>query len=157
MTAIGVSEPLSAAVVLDGEIDISTCPAVRRLLMAAVSGGNVHLAVNMSGVTFIDAGGIGVLVAAANRARQAGGGLSLLAPSPQVRRLLDVFHLDAILPIAERLGGPSRCRQRRLRLLPGLPKDEERCGSRRPRRSTSHAFRSASATWLSRVSFRCGA
>jgi anti-anti-sigma factor len=107
MTATGVSDPLSAAVVLDGEIDISTCPAVRRLLMAAISGGNVHLAVDMSGVTFIDAGGIGVLVAAANRARQAGGGLSLLAPSPQVRRLLDVFHLDAILPIAERLGGPS--------------------------------------------------
>ena len=107
MAAIVVSDPLSAAVVLDGEIDISTCPAVRRLLMAAVSGGDVHLAVDMSGVTFIDASGIGVLVAAANRARQAGGGLSLLAPSWQVRRLLDVFHLDAILPIAERLGGPS--------------------------------------------------
>jgi len=107
MAAIVVSDLLSAAVVLDGEIDISTCPAVRRLLMAAISGGNVHLAVDMSGVTFIDAGGIGVLVAVANRARQAGGGLSLLAPSPQVRRLLDVFHLDAILPIAERLGGPS--------------------------------------------------
>ena len=107
MTAIGVSDPLSAAVVLDGEIDISTCPAIRRLLMAAISGGNVHLAVDMSGVTFIDAGGIGGLVAAANRARRAGGGLSLLAPSPQVRRLLDVFHLDEILPIAGHLGGPS--------------------------------------------------
>jgi anti-sigma B factor antagonist len=79
----------------------------RQILMAAISGGDVHLAVDVSGVTFIDARGIGVLVAAANRARRAGGGLSLLAPSWQVRRLLDVFHLDAILPIAERLGGPS--------------------------------------------------
>jgi anti-anti-sigma factor len=105
MTA--VPDPPSATVVLDGEIDIATSPAIRRFLMAAISGGNVHLAVDMSGVTFIDAGGIGVLVAAANRARQAGGDLSLLAPSWQVRRLLDVFHLDAILPIAERLGGPS--------------------------------------------------
>ena len=107
MTTTVVSNPPSATVVLDGEIDIATCPAIRRFLMAAISGGNVHLAVDMSGVTFIDASGIGVLVAAANRARQAGGDLSLLAPSPQVRRLLDVFHLDAILPIAERLGGPS--------------------------------------------------
>ena len=104
MTA--VSDPPSATVVLDGEIDIATAPAIRRILLAAISGRNVHLAVNMSGVTFIDAAGIGVLVAAANRARQAGGGLSLLAPSPQVRRLLDVFRLDAILPMAERLGGP---------------------------------------------------
>ncbi len=60
----------------------------------------------MSGVTFIDASGIGVLVAAANLARQAGGGLSLLAPSRQVRRLLGVLHLDAILPAAQRSGDP---------------------------------------------------
>jgi anti-anti-sigma factor len=69
--------------------------------MAAISGGNISLAVDMSGVTFIDATGIGVLVAAANRAREAGGGLSLLAPSRQVRRLLGIFHLAAILPAAK--------------------------------------------------------
>ena len=103
MTA--VSNALSASVVFDGEIDIATCPAIRRFLMAAISGGDVHLAVDMSGVTFIDASGIGVLVAAANRAREAGGDLSLLAPSRQVRRLLDLLHLDAILPAAQRLGG----------------------------------------------------
>ena len=99
-----VSDPSSATVVLDGEIDIATCPAIRRFLMAAISGGDVLLAVNMSGVTFIGAAGIGVLVAAANRARAAGGGLSLLAPSRQVRRLLDVFHLDAILPAGREPG-----------------------------------------------------
>ena len=100
MTA--VSDPPSATVVLDGEIDIATSPAIRRFLTAAISGENVHLAVDMSGVAFIDASGIDVLVAAANRARQAGGGLSLLAPSRQVRRLVDVLHLDAILPTAQR-------------------------------------------------------
>jgi anti-sigma B factor antagonist len=101
-----VSDPPSATVVLDGEIDIATAPAIRRFLMAAINGGDVHLAVDMSGVTFIDASGIGVLVAAANRAREAGGSLSLLAPSPQLQWLLDVFHLDAILPAAQRSGGP---------------------------------------------------
>jgi len=106
ITMTAVSDPPSATVVLDGEIDIATSPAIRRFLLAAISGGDVHLAVDMSSVTFIDASGIGVLVAAANRARQAGGGLSLLAPSRQVRRLLDVLHLDAILPAAQRLGGP---------------------------------------------------
>jgi anti-anti-sigma factor len=106
MTTTVVPNPPSAAVVLDGEMDIATCPAIRRFLMAAISGGDVHLAVDVSGVAFIDASGIGVLVAAANRARLAGGGLSLLAPSPQVRRLLDVLRLDAVLPIAERLAAP---------------------------------------------------
>jgi anti-sigma B factor antagonist len=106
MTTTVVSNPLSATVVLDGEIDIATAPAIRRFLMAAINGGNVHLAVDMSGVTFIGAAGIGVLIAAANRAREAGGGLSLLAPSRQVRRLLDILHLDAILPSAQRSAGP---------------------------------------------------
>jgi anti-anti-sigma factor len=73
--------------------------------MEAISGGDAHLAVDMSGVTFIGAAGIGVLVDAANRAREAGGSLSLLAPSRQVRWLLDVLHLDAILPAAQRSGG----------------------------------------------------
>jgi anti-sigma B factor antagonist len=105
ITMTAVWDPPSATVVLDGEIDIATAPAVRRFLMAAISGGDVHLAVDMSGVTFIGAAGIGVLVAAANRAREAGGGLSLLAPSWQVRRLLDVLYLDGILPAARRSGG----------------------------------------------------
>ena len=101
-----VSDPPSVTVVLDGEIDIATAPAIRRLLMAAVSGGDIRLAVDMSGVTFIGAAGIGVLVDAANGAREAGGSLSLLAPSLQVRWLLDVLHLDATLPVAQRSGDP---------------------------------------------------
>jgi anti-sigma B factor antagonist len=100
MTTTVVSNPPSATVALDGEIELSNCPAIRRLLRAAIDGGNVHLAVDMSGVTFIDAAGIGVLVAAANRARAAGGGLSLLAPSRQVQRLLDILHLDPLWPLA---------------------------------------------------------
>jgi anti-sigma B factor antagonist len=101
-----VSDPPSVTVVLDGEIDIATAPAIRRFLMAAISGGDVDLAVDMSGVTFIGAAGIGVLVAAANRTREAGGGLLLLAPSPQVRRLLGILHLEKFLPAAQRSGGP---------------------------------------------------
>ena len=87
-------------VVLGGEIDIATSPAVRRSLMAAISAGHVHLIADMAAVRFIDARGIGVLVAAANAARVAGGGLSLRAPSRQVRQLLDLLHLEAVLPAA---------------------------------------------------------
>jgi anti-sigma B factor antagonist len=106
MTTTVVSDPSSATVVLGGEIDMATAPAIRRLLLAAISGGSLHLAVDMSGVTFLGAAGIGVLVAAANRAREAGGGLSLLAPSRQVRWVLEILQLDAILPTAQRSAGP---------------------------------------------------
>jgi anti-sigma B factor antagonist len=116
-----VSDPPTATVILDGEIDIAAAPAIRRFLMAATSGGDVHLAVDMSGVTFIDAAGIGVLVAAANRARETGGSVSLLAPSPQVRRVLGVLHLDAILPAAQRPVRPFVAGSA-ARPLPGLPR-----------------------------------
>jgi anti-sigma B factor antagonist len=100
MTMTVVSDRPSATVVLDGEIGIATCPAIRRCLVAAISGGNVHLSVDMSGVTFIDAAGIGVLAAAADRARAARGSLLLLAPSRQVHRLLDILLLDPLRPLA---------------------------------------------------------
>ncbi len=126
MTA--VPDPASATVVLDGEIDIATAPAIRRFLLAAISGGDVDLAVDVSGVTFLGAAGIGVLVAAANRARAAGGGLSLLAPSRPVRRLLDVLQLDAILPGRPAPSRLLRCRQRRL-TPPGPPQERRTLGS----------------------------
>jgi anti-sigma B factor antagonist len=106
MTATVVSGPPSATVVLGGEIDIATAPAIWRLLLAAISEGSVHLAVDMSGVTFLGAAGIGVLVAAAHRARETGGSLSLLAPSWQVRWVLDILHLEEIVPAAQRSAGP---------------------------------------------------
>jgi len=128
MTA--VSDPPSATVVLDGEIDIATAPAIRRILLAAISGGNVQLAVNMSGVTFIDAAGIGVLVAAANRARQAEGGLSLLAPSRQVRRLAGRLAPGRDLAGSPAPSRPLRRRQRRLTPPRACRKDEGRCDFR---------------------------
>jgi anti-anti-sigma factor len=107
MTTTVIPPAPSATVILDGEIDIATGPAIRRSLMAAIRGGNVRLAVDMSGVAFIDAAGIGVLIDAAHRARKAGGGLSLLAPSWPVRRLLDLLPLDGILPTARAQVAPS--------------------------------------------------
>ena len=133
MTA--VSDPPSATVVLDGEIDIATAPAIRRILLAAISGGNVQLAVNMSGVTFIDAAGIGVLVAAANRARQAEGGLSLLAPSRQVRRLAGRLAPGRDLAGSPAPSRPLRRRQRRLTPPRACRKTRDAVISRRPPRA----------------------
>jgi hypothetical protein len=63
--------------------------------MAAISGGDVHLAVDVSGVTFIGAAGIGVLVAAGAAAA------GRLSPGRD----------PAVRPA---LRWPLRCRQRRL-------------------------------------------
>ena len=82
-------------VTISGEVDIATSQAMRDTL--ATAPGPAHLEVNTSAVTFMDASGIGVLLAARQRAVDSGGSLTLRAPSPAVRRLTGVLGLDEIL------------------------------------------------------------
>jgi anti-sigma B factor antagonist len=84
-------------VTISGEIDIATSPAMRDAL--ATGPGPAHLEVDLSAVTFMDASGIGVLLAARQRVVDGGGTLTLQAPSWAVRRLTGVLGLDELLVI----------------------------------------------------------
>jgi anti-anti-sigma factor len=95
---VGLLHAPPVAVVLDGEIDIATVPAIHDHLKAVIYDGQGQLVIDMSAVSFIDASGLGMLVAAAKALQQAGGGLSLRSPSWQVQRLLDVLNLNGVLP-----------------------------------------------------------
>lgn len=93
MTGIPINPVLT--VTISGEIDIATCRAMREAL--ATGPGPAHLEVDMSAVTFIDASGIGVLLAARREAMEAGGSLVLRAPSWAVLRVAGVLGLDEVL------------------------------------------------------------
>jgi stage II sporulation protein AA (anti-sigma F factor antagonist) len=82
-------------VTISGEIDIANSRAMRDAL--ATGPGPAHLEVDLSGVTFMDASGIGVLLAARQRAVDGGGSLTLRAPSWAVRRLAGVLGLNELL------------------------------------------------------------
>jgi anti-anti-sigma factor len=91
-----MSETLTRVlVVIRGEIDIITSPAMQATLEA---GRGRDLEVDLSGVTFMDCSGIRVLMLAREQAAEAGGSLTLRAPSQAVCRLLDILHLDEVLP-----------------------------------------------------------
>ena len=64
-------------------------------LAAAVPGRRVRI--DLSGVTEIDAAGIGLLARLAAQARCRGGELAVVAASARVRRVLEVVQLDAAL------------------------------------------------------------
>lgn len=93
MTGIPILPVVTVAIA--GEIDIATSQAMRDAL--ATDSGPVHLEVDMSAVTFIDASGIGVLLAARQRAVDGGGSLSVRAPSWAVLRVTRVLGLDELL------------------------------------------------------------
>ena len=87
--------PPVVTVTISGEIDIATCRAMREALATGPS--PAHLEIDMSAVTFMDASGIGVLLAARRLAVDAGGSLTLRAPSRAVRRVTGILGLDEVL------------------------------------------------------------
>jgi anti-anti-sigma factor len=80
------------------EIEVLDLQATVVRLMAA---GSVRMAFNLSGLTSLDARGLGEFVHIHNRLRRAGGQLVLIAPNRFVRRMLSVTRLDEVIPLSE--------------------------------------------------------
>lgn len=85
-------------VTVSGEIDLASAPRLRQALVEVLHP-NSDAIVDLSGVAFVDASGIGVLVGAAHRACSMGGRLILRHPSRPVTRLLDLLDLDGALAV----------------------------------------------------------
>jgi anti-sigma B factor antagonist len=85
-------------VALHGELDIADAAGVAAAL-AAVIAREPQIIVDLAGLEFIDARGIGVLARGRKLARLAGGELRLAAPRPLVLRLLTLTRLTDVLPV----------------------------------------------------------
>jgi anti-sigma B factor antagonist len=60
---------------------------------------NKVLVLNLSGVRYIDSGGLGVLVGLLTSARAAGGDLKLASPNARAREVLTITHLTEVFDI----------------------------------------------------------
>ena len=78
---------------LFGELDVSEVPRVRECLDGA--DGDVEL--DCSGLRFIDAAGLGLLVQLDNECRARGATLLIINPSRCVTRLMELTGLDSLL------------------------------------------------------------
>jgi anti-sigma B factor antagonist len=92
------SADTSTVIAVRGEVDVATAPILRRALAEADARGRRDLmggpvVVDLSGVTFIDASGLSVLVGAARWARGEGRMLVLRDPSPATMRVLEITRL----------------------------------------------------------------
>lgn len=88
----------STLIQVEGEIDLSTVPQLERELTPHVEAGR-NVVVDLTGVDFMDSTGIGALVRASNRTREAGAELSLACGPGSVRRVLEVSGLDKMIPV----------------------------------------------------------
>jgi anti-sigma B factor antagonist len=82
-----------------GDLDLAAAPQVRGEAVRQVTDGNSHLVLDLSGVEFVDSTGLGVVVAAAKRARSAGGDVRLCGVSGPVAKVFEVVGLERIFEV----------------------------------------------------------
>lgn len=98
-----------AEVVLTGELDLLTAPMLRAHLHALIRDGHRQVRVNASGLTFLDAAGIGSLIEAQQQLRALKGDLRLHNVHGLPLRTLTICHLvTAMTSSAEASPVPAR-------------------------------------------------
>lgn len=95
--SLSISTRPGPVVTISGEIDIQSGPQLRDHLLRVIRRYGARLALDLTGVTFIDCAGISVLLATRRRAQLEGGSLRVLRASPSVRRVIALVRLDAVL------------------------------------------------------------
>ncbi len=78
---------------LTGELDLASGPLLREAVDDALRRGRRHVAIDASGVSFIDSSGLMALLKARRKATAAGGSLRLTASSVPVLRVLELTGL----------------------------------------------------------------
>ena len=82
---------------LEGDHDIATVFALADALERAMSTNAADVIVDLSGVTFIGAASVGVLLRGLDNLRRQSRNLTLRAPSRCARRVIDVFGLSSLV------------------------------------------------------------
>lgn len=89
----------SAQVLVEGELDLATAPRFWKVvsrLVGELSPGT-DLVVNLEGLEFLDAAGLGVIVRLRNRLDGGGNSLRLVAATPRIRRVFELAGLEGLL------------------------------------------------------------
>jgi anti-anti-sigma factor len=68
--------------------------ALRTVICDLINSGRMHVIMNLSGLTHVDARGLGEIAQAAETVQTAGGRLMLMAASPRIATMLAVSRLD---------------------------------------------------------------
>jgi anti-sigma B factor antagonist len=85
-------------VTVTGELDIATAEQAYSYISGVIDGWPTPVSVDLCGVTFCDASGLGMLAKAARHARQAGRQLSLISARPSLLKIMRITGLDRSFP-----------------------------------------------------------
>ena len=82
-----------------GDVDLYTSPELRNAILNAIPKAAGRVAVNLSGVNYIDSSGVATLVEGLRSARKNDKAFVLVAPSPAVSQVLELAKLDSVFEV----------------------------------------------------------
>ena len=88
----------SQVVSVSGELDIATAEQAYAYISGVIDDWPAPVSVDLSGLTFCDASGLGALARIARHARQAGRQLRLIAARPSLLKIMRITGLDGTFP-----------------------------------------------------------
>ena len=83
---------------MTGELDIATAEQAYSYISEVLDGRAAPVTVDLSGLTFCDASGLGALARVARHARQAGRQLRLASAGPSVLKIMRITGMDRVFP-----------------------------------------------------------
>ena len=87
-----------------GDVDLATAPLLEQTLVEVAEAGKGEVVVDLTGCSFLDAGGLRALVATRSRLKRSDRSLALVLSNPSVMRIFQITHFDEWFEIYPSLG-----------------------------------------------------
>jgi anti-anti-sigma factor len=101
--------PAVAVLEVAGELDIATAPQLSTAINTIRGTGQHRIVLDLAGLDFCDAAGLGAQVAAQQRCAAAGGWITLARPRARMRWLLAIAGLADVLSCRPSVAQPCGC------------------------------------------------
>ena len=86
-------------ITVSGEVDLATSPDLDTAVIAAIDSGTSSVVIDLTDVSFMDSSGLGVMVRALKRCREAENDLDLVITNERVLKVFGITGLDQVIPI----------------------------------------------------------
>ena len=91
--------PEESLIRVSGEVDLYSSPELRKTILKTVPSARGAVAIDLSGVTYIDSSGVATLVEGLRSARKADTEFILVSPSAAVLQVLQLARLDSVFEV----------------------------------------------------------
>lgn len=92
----------TSVVSIEGDLDLSTAPQLKWMLVDSLEAGQVQLVVDLSATTFMDSTALGVLIGV-NRGLDVGSRLAIVCPQSKVLKIFELSGMDGAFAVFDTL------------------------------------------------------